>query len=43
MELYLSGEEVPQEKIRAAIRKATIAVQMIPVVCGTSYKNKGVQ
>ncbi len=43
MELYLSGEEVPQEKIRAAIRKATISVQMIPVVCGTSYKNKGVQ
>ena len=43
MELYLSGEEVPQEKIRAAIRKATIGVQMIPVTCGTSYKNKGVQ
>ena len=43
MELYLEGEEVPAAKIRAAIRKATVAVQMVPVVCGTSYKNKGVQ
>ena len=43
MELYLSGEEVPEDMIRAAIRKATIAVQMVPVTCGTSYKNKGVQ
>ncbi len=43
MEMYLGGEEVPQEKIRAAIRKATIANEMVPVTCGTSYKNKGVQ
>ena len=43
MMLYLEGEEVPQGMIRAAIRKATCAVQMVPVVCGTSYKNKGVQ
>ena len=43
MELYLDGQEVPQEKIRAAIRKATIANEMVPVTCGTSYKNKGVQ
>ncbi|QUO39004.1 elongation factor G [Dysosmobacter sp. Marseille-Q4140] len=43
MEMYLGGEEVPQAKIRAAIRKATIANEMVPVVCGTSYKNKGVQ
>ena len=43
MEAYLGGEEVPQKKIRAAIRKATIANEMVPVVCGTSYKNKGVQ
>ncbi|MCI8808808.1 MAG: elongation factor G [Oscillibacter sp.] len=42
-ELYLEGEEVPQEKIRAAIRKATIANEMVPITCGTSYKNKGVQ
>ena len=43
MEMYLGGEEVPQDKIRAAIRKATIANEMVPVTCGTSYKNKGVQ
>ncbi|MCI6568670.1 elongation factor G [Dysosmobacter sp. HCP28S3_G4] len=43
MEAYLGGEDVPQEKIRAAIRKATIANEMVPVVCGTSYRNKGVQ
>ena len=43
MELYLEGEDVPADKIRAAIRKATVAVKMVPVVCGTSYKNKGVQ
>ena len=40
---YLEGEEVPQNMIRNAIRKATCAVKMVPVVCGTSYKNKGVQ
>ena len=43
MELYLEGGEVPAEKIRAAIRRATVAVKMVPVTCGTSYKNKGVQ
>ncbi len=43
MEAYLGGEEVPLSKIRAAIRKATIDNDMVPVVCGTSYKNKGVQ
>ena len=43
MELYLEGEEVPTDMIRAAIRRATVAVKMIPVVCGTSYRNKGVQ
>ena len=43
MEMYLGGEEVPTDRIRAAIRKATCAVEMIPVVCGTSYRNKGVQ
>ena len=41
--MYLEGEEVPVEMIKAAIRKATIANEMVPVVCGTSYKNKGVQ
>ena len=43
MEAYLAGEEVPTAKIRAAIRKATIANEMVPVTCGTSYRNKGVQ
>jgi len=41
--MYLEGEEVPVEMIKAAIRKATIDNLMVPVVCGTSYKNKGVQ
>jgi elongation factor G len=40
---YLEGEEIPVESVKAAIRKATIAVKMIPVTCGTSYRNKGVQ
>ena len=43
MELYLDGADVPSEKIKAAIRKATTQVQLVPIVCGTSYKNKGVQ
>ena len=43
MELYLGGEDVPADKIRAVIRKATCDVKMVPVTCGTSYKNKGVQ
>ncbi len=43
MELFLEGEEIPQQMIKDAIRKATISVKMIPVTCGTSYKNKGVQ
>ncbi len=43
MDNYLEGREVSAEAIRAAIRKATLAVEMIPVVCGTSYRNKGVQ
>ena len=43
MEMFLEGEEIPVEKIKAAIRKATIAIEMVPIVCGTSYKNKGVQ
>ncbi len=40
---YLEGEELTVEEIKAGIRKATIAVKMIPVTCGSSYKNKGVQ
>ena len=43
MEMYLNGEEIPADRIRETIRKATVAVKMVPVTCGTSYKNKGVQ
>ena len=43
MEMYLEGKEIPTDKIRTAIRKATCAVEMVPVVCGSSYRNKGVQ
>ena len=43
MMLYLEGEEIPETKIRAALRRATIANKVIPVLCGSSYKNKGVQ
>ncbi len=43
MEMALEGEEIPTAKIRAAIRQATCAVEMVPVVCGSSYRNKGVQ
>ena len=42
MELYLEGEAVPEDMIRAALRKGTIGVRMVPVVCGTAYRNKGI-
>ncbi len=43
MEKYFNGEELTTAEIKACIRKATIANDMVPVVCGTSYRNKGVQ
>ena len=43
LEKYLGGEELTVEEIKGAIRKSTIANTMVPVVCGTSYRNKGVQ
>ena len=43
MEKYFAGEELTIEEIKACIRKSTIENKMVPVVCGTSYKNKGVQ
>ena len=43
MEKYLAGEELSMDEIRQAIRKATIAMEFIPVFCGASFKNKGVQ
>ncbi len=43
MEMMMEDKEVPTDKIRKAIRAATIANEFVPVTCGTSYKNKGVQ
>lgn len=43
MEKYLNGDPISKEEMIATIRKATIANKMVPVTCGTSYKNKGVQ
>ena len=43
MEKYFEGEEPTVEQIKAIIRKATIANEMVPICCGTSYRNKGVQ
>jgi elongation factor G len=43
MEKYLAGEELSVEEIRQAIRAATIKMQFVPILCGASFKNKGVQ
>ena len=43
MEMYLEGQDIPKDRIRKAIRQATCAVEMIPITCGTSYRNKGIQ
>ncbi len=43
MEKYLNGEEISKEELKAAIRNATINVQIVPVLCGTAYKHKGVK
>ena len=43
MEKYFAGEEITKEELKAAIRKATLSVEFYPVVCGTAFKNKGVQ
>ena len=43
MMMYLEGEEISKEQIKATIRKATIAGTMVPVTCGSAYRNKGVQ
>ena len=43
MEKYLEGEEVSEDEIIAALRKATISMDITPMTCGSSYKNKGVQ
>jgi len=43
MEKYLGGEEITADEIKAAIRKATTEINICPVICGSSFKNKGVQ
>ena len=43
MEKYLEGEEIGIDELKAAIRKATISVEFFPVICGSAFKNKGVQ
>ncbi|MFM7468133.1 MAG: elongation factor G [Vampirovibrionales bacterium] len=43
MERYLGGEDISFEDLKAALRKAVINVQIVPVLCGTAFKNKGVQ
>ncbi len=43
LEKYLSGEEVTNEELKAALRRATVANQVQPVICGSAFKNKGVQ
>ena len=43
MEKYLEGSEISEEEIIAAIRKGTLAMELTPMICGSSYKNKGVQ
>ena len=43
MEMYLEGADIPEEKVIAAIRKGTIAMELTPMTLGSSYKNKGVQ
>ncbi|VFB16483.1 Vegetative protein 19 [Urinicoccus massiliensis] len=40
---YLEGEEITEDELKSAIRKGTLAVEITPVTCGSSYKNKGVQ
>ncbi len=43
MEKYLGGEEITEDEIKRVIRKGTVSCELVPVTCGTSYRNKGVQ
>jgi len=43
MEKYLEGTEIGEDEIRAAIRKATLQIRIVPVICGTAFKNRGIQ
>jgi len=43
MEKYLEGEEISVEELKKALRKATINRELVPMLCGSAFKNKGVQ
>lgn len=43
LEKYLAGKEIPEEQLKAAIRKGTLSMEFFPVICGSAFKNKGVQ
>jgi len=43
MDAYLDGEDIPEKTIKAAIRKGTLAFDFVPILCGSAFKNKGVQ
>ena len=43
MEMYLEGVEIPEERIKRAIRKGTLGMKMVPVLCGSAFRNKGIQ
>jgi elongation factor G len=43
MEKYLGGEEISEDEIKAAVRKGTIGLDFVPILCGSAFKNKGVQ
>jgi len=43
LEKYLEGQEITEDEIRGAIRKGTLAMKIVPVICGSAFKNKGVQ
>jgi elongation factor G len=43
LEKYLEGQEITEEEIRGAVRKGTLAMKIVPVICGSAFKNKGVQ
>ncbi len=43
LELFFGGEEIPVQRLKAALRKATIAGDVLPMLCGSAFKNKGIQ
>ena len=43
MEMFLEGQDISEEKVKSAIRKATLDLQIVPIFCGSAFKNKGVQ